>query len=219
VGNNATDPLIFPMAHYIGEQYDSESQSSVYTLRGGWTVVELNAAERLVWAHAHGMPEQLQQGTRWTREALLEAVKPQVGEDAHQIIEHLLEEDVLIEVQPGSKAAIEFAKEVRLVPLRLGLGNSAEEPGIWRIGSDVDSPMIGVSQTVYSNWAWAHLYKNLWDSCQSMAKLRATAEDAASATESDSDPEIILYEVLERSHLLLASASAYFDVPFDWGTV
>lgn len=219
MGSNATDPLILPIAHYIGEQYNSETKSSTFDLRGGWGIAEVNPTERLVWATAHGLPEQLARGKRWTRTALVEAVGPTIGDSTSRIIDELLERDILAEVQPGSRQAAEFARGVRLVPLRLGIGNSAEDPTTWRIGSDMDSPMIGVSHTVYNMWTWSHLYKNLWESCQSLANIRSKGDKAVPANEGERDPEVILYEVLEGVHTLLASASAYFDVTVDWGTV
>lgn len=158
----------------------------------------------------------MEQGTPWTRAALLEAAHPVVGDTVDRIVTILLGKDVLIEVTPGTPEAIEFAKEVRLVPLQLGLGNTREEPWIWRIGPG--TPFVGVTHTVYHMWEWSHLYRSLWDSCQSLAKIRQNREDSL-LTEEDRDPEAILTSVLKAAHGLFSTSCAYFDVPFEWGTV
>ena len=207
-------PLIFPLAHYVGTRYDSDTKTSTFQLRGGWKVANLTVSERNLWALAHGVPSELEKGTRWTKDHMLEIACPQMA-DAETVIASLLERDVLMEVTPGTKGAVEFAKEVRLIPLRLGLGNSPEDPSMWRIGASVEA-FVAVNDTVFSTWQWSHLYKNLWESCKSIAKMRGEDHDLPTSRE-DRDPEAILSEVLKTTHILLASSCAYLDVPFEWG--
>ena len=207
-------PLIFPLAHYVGMMYDSEAKTSTFQLRGGWKVASLTESERNLWALAHGVPSELEKGTRWTKDHMLEIACPQMA-DAETVIASLLERDVLMEVIPGTKRAVEFAKEVRLVPLRLGLGNSPEDPSMWRIGVSEES-YVAVNDTVFHIWQWSHLYENLWESCKSLAKMRSKEKNLPSRP-GDHDPEAILAEILERAHVLLSTSCAYFDVPFEWG--
>ncbi|MBT8226185.1 MAG: hypothetical protein HKP61_16945 [Dactylosporangium sp.] len=209
------EPLIFPIAHYVGETYNSEDQTTTYDLRGGWRTAQLTQTERDVWLLAHGLPDRLQEAQRWTRTALLDMSTLHLGREAERVVADLLERDVLAEVVPGTEGAIDFAKEHRLVPLQLGLGNTREEPWAWRIG--LASPVIAVSHTVYNTWEWCHLYRSLWDSCKSLVKIRRE-DSALSSKPEDLDPEVVLTEVLETAHALLSTSCAYFDVSFEWGT-
>ncbi len=177
----------------------------------------MSAEERTVWACAHGVPDQLEAGRPWTREALLEAVRAHLPDaDVATIIDDLLGRDVLAEVNPGTQQAIDFASKYRLIPLMLGLGNTPEEPWEYRIGL-VSAPLVSVSGTVYHMWEWSHLYKSLWDSCRKLAKIREGHTDPP-ATAEQRDPEAILTEILGSLHHLLAPGCAYLDVPHDWGT-
>lgn len=215
MGSKATDPLIFPMAHHLGEQYVSETKTTTYELRGGWHVESLTKQERDVWLLAHGLLDQLEHGIRWTRATLLEVALPVVGNDVNSIVESLLERDVLMETAPGTKQAVEFAKEVRLVPLQWGLGNSPEEPWMWRIGLP-SQPLVGVPHVVYNTWEWSHMYVNLWESCKALAKMNAEDAELPARTE-ERNPEAILADVLNSTHVLLSGACAFLDVPFEWG--
>ena len=210
------EPLIFPIARYLGDSFNSEDKTTTYDLRGGWDVVHLTRLERDIWAMAHGMPDQLESGRRWTRTALRESLQHQWGADTvDQTIDNLISRDILAEVTPGSCGAVEFAKEYRLVHLQMALGNTPEQPWLWRIGPAV--PVIAVSGTVYHIWTWCHLYKSLWDSCRSLATMNAE-DDVLPGTAQECDPEAILTKVLGTTHALLAHACAYFDVAYEWGT-
>ena len=210
------DPLVLPLANYLGDGFNSQDKTTSYDLRGGWDVVHLTRLERDTWAMAHGLPDQLKNGRRWTRTALRETLQPQWGADTvDQTIDNLISRDILAEITPGNASAVEFAREYRLVHLQMALGNTPEQPWLWRIGPAV--PVIAVSGTVYHIWTWCHLYKSLWDSCRSLATMNAE-DDILPGTTSECDPEAILTEVLETAHALLTHACAYFDVPYEWGT-
>lgn len=212
--SSSTDPLIFPMAHFLGELYSSDSKTSTYELRGGWHTESLTRQERDVWVLAHGLIDKLNDGVRWTRATLLEGARLVVGNEADSIVEDLLERDVLMEATPGTKQAIDFAKEIRLIPLRLGGGNNAEEPWLWRIG--MPTAIISVSYTVYNTWEWSHMYVNLWESCKALAKINAENPEVPAKSEK-CDPEAILTELLDSTHALLSTSCVYLDVPFEWG--
>lgn len=214
MGSKVLDPLIFPMAHCLGELYSGETKTSTYELRGGWHTESLTRQERDVWVLGHGLTDQLNAGVRWTRTVLVDTARMVVGNEADSIVEGLLERDVLMEATPGTKQAIEFGKEIRLVPLRLGGGNNAEEPWLWRIG--MPTPVVSVSYLVYNTWEWSHLYVNLWESCKAIAKMNAEDTETESVP-GECDPEAILAGVLNSTHILLSTSCAYLDAPFEWG--
>lgn len=213
----ANQPLIVPIAHYVGQVYEMADDTTTYDLRGGWDIVSLTEPERAVWTLAHGVPEYINEGKRWTRSALTDAAAPYVGgADPDAIITDLLDRDVLAEFVPGTRQAVDFAAEYRIVPMQLGLGNTKEEPWAWRIGFG-DTALVTTSHTVFHTWKWSHLYKNLWESCRKLAQIREEQSSRIIKPE-DKDPEAILTQVLENLHLLLVANCAYIDVSFDWGT-
>lgn len=213
----ASEPLIVPIAHYVGQAYDIDNDTPTFQLRGGWSVAKLTEPEQAVWALAHGVPEQINKGKRWTRKALRQVAGSFLsGVDVDAIIADLLTRDVLAEVTPGTSQAIEFASTYRLIPLQVGLGNTREEPWAWRIGIG-NNVLLTISHTVYDVWEWCHLYQSLWDCCHKLATIRSGYSDPPAKPE-EKDPQAILTEVLDSLHSLLTASCAYLDVPHDWGT-
>jgi hypothetical protein len=211
--NEPAPALLIPIAHYIGETYDTVDKTTTYDLRGGWNVVHITKDERVVWGLAHGTADAVREGQPWTRARLLDVVGSAVP-NAENIVESLLQKDILAEVVPGTKGAIEFAKEYRLVPLQLGLGNTQDEPWLWRIGPG--EPLVAVPGRVYHIWTWGHLYRSLWGACKALSKIDESDDEGIVKAE-ENTPEAILSEVLEMVHLLLAAGCAYFDVYYKWG--
>lgn len=215
--NASGSSLIVPIAHYVGQEYESADVPPTFNLRGGWSIVNLTEDERAIWAFAHGVPEHVGSGRPWNREALKQAAAPHFkGGDIDDMIENLIARKVLAEFTPGTDQAIEFARQYRLVPLQVGLGNTLDEPRAWRIGIG-DNVLLTVSSTVYRAWEWCHLYRSLWDFCQKFAKIRAEHTDPPARAE-DQNPEQILAQVLESLQSLIAASCAYLDVPHEWGT-
>ncbi len=210
--SDTNQPLIVPIAHYVGEMHIPGKESVTHKLRGGWGIVELTDSEMTLWLLAHSTSEAREAGKPWTRKAVLEAVPPEVT-DADRIIDDLLSKDVLAEVTPGTEQAVEFASKYRLVPLMWGLGNTHETPWEYRIGI-LGHPLLAVNSTVYDTWEWSHLYRSLWASCQSLAKLRETHDERPAE---ERDPRGILNQVVLSLHALLGFQCAYLDVPFEWG--
>ena len=86
---------------------------------------------------------------------------------------------------------------------------------MWRIGCR-RQPLVRVSHMVYNTWEWSHMYVNLWESCKSLATTNAEDTELPAEPE-ERDPEAILTEVLDSTHVLLSGACAFLDVPFEWG--
>ena len=129
------DPLVLPLARYLGDGFNSRDKTTSYDLRGGWDVVHLTRLERDVWAMAHGIPDQLKNGRRWTRTALRETLQPQWG--AHtvdQTIDNLISRDILAEITPGNRE-------------RGGIrqGNTDSSTFRWRSATPPNTPGCGAS--------------------------------------------------------------------------
>jgi hypothetical protein len=101
-----------------------------------------------------------------------------------------------------------FASAHRLLPLALGLGNTAEEPWLFSAGL-LYQPLAAMTGPLYDLWQWAHLSPDLWSACREAAAVavRAGVTDAE-----QTDPEQMLAGALASVPQLLAARVAYFDV-------
>jgi len=204
----AAQPLIFPIGHYIGAFYpEVGSQERYHNVMVGAHIVRLGDEDLAVWLLARGVPEEIEKGS-WSRDALQTAATTAGVADSAAVIKLLSGQGLLAETVPGSQHSIDFAEAYRLVPLMLGLGNTADEPWLHGIGF-FDQPVIKVTNEVYSLWEWAHVDNNLWAACHAHADIakRAGADDP-----DETVPERVLTGFLGAVHALLASSAAYLDL-------
>lgn len=104
--------------------------------------------------------------------------------------------------------SVEFASTHRLLPLALGLGNTAEEPWLFAAGL-LYQPMVAMTSPLYDLWQWAHLSPDLWSACREAA---AVAVQAGATAPEQTDPAEVLAGALETAPHLLTSRVACFDV-------
>jgi hypothetical protein len=134
----------------------------------------------------------------------------QIAEPA-SLVAALLERGFLVEVAPGTGAAVEFARGHRAVPTMYGLGNSPEEPWLYSIGL-FGQEMLQVARPVFELWAWGHLDGDLWRACESFAEQ----ERAAGGTEPEvCDPAQVLAGFLGALHGLLNVQAIHLDTVLD----
>jgi len=199
---------VFPIGHYVGAYLDDEQgQQGHHEVRLGVNVVEVDNDTFRLWALAHGIPDQLSEDATWGRQQIIDAATTAGITNAEASIENGINQGLLVEVAPGPDAAVEFATRYRLVPLMLGLGNSAEEPGLYGIGL-FGQPFLHVNSMVYSLWEWAHLDRNLWEACETFAQVEA---QAGAQEPDETDPHKILENFLVAIHGLLSVNAAYLD--------
>ena len=103
---------------------------------------------------------------------------------------------------------VEFASTHRLLPLALGLGNTAEEPWLFSAGL-LYQPMVAMTSPLYDLWQWAHLSPDLWSACREAA---AVAVQAGAEAPEQTDPAQVLAGALETVPHLLSARVACFDV-------
>lgn len=103
---------------------------------------------------------------------------------------------------------VTFASTHRLLPLALGLGNSAEEPGLFTVGL-LYQPIAAMTGPLYDLWQWAHLSPDLWSACRESA---AVAIQAGVTASEQTDPAEVLAGAMETAPHLLAARVACFDV-------
>lgn len=205
----ATDDaaLLFPIGHCIGAYYDLPvSNDHYYQVRVGPDVVRLDEEQFAIWGLAHGAPDR-PMDQPWNRKAVLTAARRASIAWAEKVLDSLVEDRLLFETEPGTDSAVDFARRHRLIPLMLGLGNSAEEPRQYSVGM-IDLPVVSMSAMAYDLYEWAHMDANLWLACEGAAAtaVRVGIEDRVAT-----DPLRMLDALLSTLHTLLAPNAAYLD--------
>jgi hypothetical protein len=202
------EPLIFPIGHYTGVLYRSVDPPAYHhTVMLGARVVQLSDPQFSVWLLARG-PQASARGVAWTRShVLVEATAAGVADPA-RVLAGLVAEGLLVETIPDTEHSVEFAESYRLVPLMLGLGNTAEEP--WQQGIGFfGRPALTVRSVHYSLWEWSHVDGDLWTGCHAHAD---TAIRAGITDPEQTVPERVLTDFLGALHPLLASGAACLDL-------
>lgn len=205
----ATDDatLLFPIGHCIGAYYDlPESDDHFYQVRVGADVMRLDDHRFTLWGMAHATPGR-PPDEPWNRAALLAAAGRTAIEGCEQIVDSLIADQLLVETTPGTDSAVDFARRFRLIPLMLGLGNTAEEPWIYSVGM-IGMPLVQMSAMAYDLFEWAHLDANLWLACEGAA---ATAKRVGIEDPLASDPVQLLNALLGTLHVMLSPNAAYLD--------
>ncbi len=199
------DALLLPIGHDLGALYGGDGAPRRQQVRAGIDVAELAEAEFAVWMLAHGIDD----GDRPTRGSVLRSAD-RFGLEApvvNGIVERLLEDRLLVSIDPDGPAAVEFAERHQLIPLLAGLGPDAEQPGFCSIGL-LGQPVVQVSAPVYDVWTWTHLTPHLWAGCHDAAEVARTA----GVTNADeTDPRRVLSGMLRSVHGLLCLRAAYLD--------
>ncbi|TCC28099.1 hypothetical protein [Kribbella speibonae] len=178
--------LMFPIGQCLGTHFTGTAESQVHQVRLGSEIVELTAEEFAVWALAHSLPDD---SGPWERSRIVDLLTDSEITNSAVLIDHLLTRSLLAEVDLDSPA--DFAARHRLLPLHLGLGNTAETPTMFRSGT-LELALAGMTRTLYDLWLSGHLSPNLLIACK------------------EHDAE--LPAVLTALHTLLAPTAACLDL-------
>ena len=205
--HSSGESLIFPIGHYMGAFYPEVGAPVKYhRVRVGDRSVRLDTHDEVtVWALTHGVPD-LAEHIDWTRNRVEELARDGGVAKPGRLIDDFLAEGILAEVTPGTADAIEFARGHRLQPLMVGMGNTAQDPSLFRIGY-ADRPALTIPSNLYELWEWGHLF-DLWQACELFADV---ARDTRSPDPGSTDPKRILTGFLSSMHLLLSHSAAYLD--------
>lgn len=205
-----TTPLIFPVGHYLGAHYPhAGADLDCHVIRIGWEIYRIEGNEQFgVWALAHGVPDQSDEPTPWTRAALEGAARATGLPAVAGALDFLFTKDLIIEVTPETPDAVEFAKVCRLRSLLVGLGNTADDPLHYGIGLPGGQPVMRATAFDYELWKWGHACDNIWHVCQVLAQA---GRDIAPNDPGQTDPERILTRVLAAIQNLVAHGAAYLD--------
>lgn len=204
-----TSPLIFPVGHYLGATYSAteagdgeNARPENQIIRVEWQLRRLGRPEQMaLWALAHGVPDG--DGTPpWTRAAADGAARGGGIRDTAALFDELTEMDLLVEVEPGTQDAVDFARVYRLHSLLTGLGESVDQLGRYGIGL-AGQPVVRVDGFTYQFWQWAPACDNLWHACEIFA--RADGSDVLG----------IVARMLPALQVLISHGAAYLDEAVD----
>jgi len=195
--------LLVPVGHGLGAFHAGDGVTApVQQVRVGAEMVDLSDTEFLLWSLAHGLVDEGGRPTPCTSGELRTYV------DEPAVFRSLSERGLLAEVTPGTSESVGFAAAHRLLPLAVGLGNSAREPWQFSVGL-LESPLAQLTAPLFDVWQWAHLSPDLWTACrEAVAVARSAGIDAPDQI----DPEQTLAGVLTALPQLLASRICCLDV-------
>lgn len=150
------------------------------------------------WVLAHGPLDPIVAARiAWTHTELVRYAELAGLGDASEQVTDLLRRHLLAEVPCFGSAAVDFARRHRAVPLMLGLGNTADEPGQFALGY-VGEAMVYVDAEAYEVWLWSAVEQSLWSACE--------------AASPDGDAGRVLTGFLAGLHRLTSASALYLDV-------
>ncbi|PZS12082.1 MAG: hypothetical protein DLM55_00290 [Acidimicrobiales bacterium] len=199
-------PLV-PIGQFIGTMFAGpvpasntagQAQSWGYGVRLGTELEDLNESEFGIWALSHGTGnDKVNTASRGAVEKLARQLDIA---DAQHSTDALLQRGLLARVLPVAAQARGFAQHHQLMPLGMGLGNSASALGAFTIGQP-GFPRATVSAVIFDVWAFSAQGASLWQACEK------TADWGEELT-----PESLALLVLQALPVLLATDAAYIDV-------
>ena len=199
--------LLFPIGHCFGAYYESPSSTDhFFQVRVGPDVISLNDEQFALWGLAHGTPDR-DLNQPWGRRGVLEAAGRAGVPDREKVLDSLVADNLIAETTPDTDSAVDFARRHRMVPLMLGLGNTADEPRLYSVGM-IGQPIVSMSSMAYDLYEWAHMDSNLWLACQGAAAtaVRVGIEDSVAT-----DPLLMLNALLGTLHILISPNAVYLD--------
>jgi hypothetical protein len=172
-------------------------------------LVELSETEAAVWATAFVDAERHAELTV-NRASLVEflARVPRPEPRAAEIVDDLIGRGLLVEFDTDGDLEDVFRRH-RLLPLGQGLGSTADEPHLHRIGF-ANQPVLALPSDTYGLWAFSFLHRNLWEACAHYAAAdeqeREEGEDPIGLTASG-----VAREVALNAPMMIATSCAFLD--------
>ncbi len=170
---------VVPVGHDIGVFHDGMGGEPLRQVRVGPEVQELTTDQYETWLAAHD---------------------PSFDGAADDLVGRRL--------LASTDDPVAFASTHRLLPLALGLGNTADEPWAFSAGL-LYEPVVAMTSALYDLWQWAHLSPDLWSACREAA---AVAIEAGVTEPEQTDPSQVLAGALVTVPHLIAARVACFDV-------
>jgi hypothetical protein len=189
----------------IGQLIRVRASENEFHVRVGARLERLSSADFSVWAMAHGPADHVPRP--WTPGELAAQADTVGVADAPARLARLAETGLVALAAPGTDTGLALARRVRMVPLVLGLGNSAENPDAYSVGLP-GRPLAVLSAAAYDLFEWATMETSLWRACEGAA---ATAARVGLEDPLASDPEALLASLLGDLHRLLTPNAVCLD--------
>jgi hypothetical protein len=189
----------------IGQLIRVRAADDEFHVRVGADLQRLSAADFSVWAMTHGPADHVPRP--WTVDELAVQARTVGLADAPDRLVRLHETGLVAFAAPGTESGLALAQRVRMVPLVLGLGNSAGNPDAYSVGLP-GRPLAVLSAAAYDLFEWSTMETSLWRACQGAA---STAARVGIDDPLASDPEAVLTALLADLHRLLTPNAVCLD--------
>lgn len=166
-------PVIVPVGLRLGYEYfdvdPARFDEEELRVHFGDQLLELPDDEAAAWTAAFADPVRHARN-EVTRDWLERKLRsnPAVADPA-AVVDRLLEQGLLVEFDPVAGPLEELFGSVQLYPLGDGLGNSPDDPRLYRIG-DRGETRLAVPPEVYAIWSYSLTGRTLWSACADLAE-------------------------------------------------
>ena len=211
--------LVVPVGHFAGPMYTShlaEAPDS-FEIRFRDGIYSLSAEEYAVWAVSHGDPNLVNAGVPTTKEVVEYAARAAGVDEPGPVFDGLVSNGLLVDVGETGTSAREFAREHRVIPLALGLGNSPQNPAEFQIGLP-NAARVSVGYDVYHMWLFSYRTPTLWHALQAIADEGKEAnEDEGDGNDGNEgvrlidDPDLLLDALLRALQVLVSTSCVFVD--------
>jgi hypothetical protein len=194
-----------PQVYPIGQLIRVRAPQDEFHVRVGAELMRLSSTDFSVWAMAHGPADHVPRP--WTVDELAAQAEAVGLPDAPDRLDRLAGTGLVAFAVPGTDSGLQLARRVRMVPLVLGLGNSAENPDAYSVGLP-GRPLAVLSAAAYDLFEWATMEASLWQACEGAA---ATAVRVGIDDPLATDPAALLASLLGDLHRLLTPNAVCLD--------
>ncbi|WP_326556834.1 hypothetical protein [Micromonospora sp. NBC_01796] len=204
--------VIVPVGLSMGPRYryvrPPDPTPECYEIHLGDDLVELTEVEAAVWAAAFVDAERHAK-LAVNRKSLIQLVQtaPKPEPRAAEIVDNLIGRGLLVEFDPEGNLEPVFRRH-KLLPLGQGLGSTAEEPHLHRIGF-ANQPVLALPNDAYGLWSFSFLHPNLWAACVDLAD--ESEEEALGEEILGLVPGGVAQDFAVHLPLMIATSCAFLD--------
>ncbi len=206
--------VIVPTGLSMGPRYryvrPPDPTPECYEIHLGDDLVELTETEAAVWAAAF-IDAERHAKLEVNRESLIRLLEtaPNPEPQAGELVDSLIQRGLLIEFDTEGDLEPIFRRH-KLLPLGQGLGSTAEEPHLHRVGL-ANQPILALPNDVYGLWSFSYLSSDLWAACAYYAD--ADQEELEPGEEPlGLTPEGVAQDVAVHLPLMIATSCGFLDV-------